>query len=256
MSEIKLLQDHDFKEYTRLSLEAYPAMFPEMREEQIENWVKLMQTQQKTGEDIQYIGYYRDHKLLGAMRLHTFTMNVHGVEMPAGGVGNICVDLTHKKEHIAKELMQYFHNLCMEKGIPFVLLWPFRHDFYRKMGYGYGRKYNKYMYKPVDLPRGDKTGVEFMGETDVDALLECFNRYASVTHGMIYKKRRFFERFINRFKVVGYVGGWISPGIICDDPVAAREVPYLLLPALVGGIPPFDPGALRRSKEEGPWVVV
>jgi predicted acetyltransferase len=182
-------------------------MFPEMSGEQIDNWVKRMQTQQKTGEDIQYYGYYRDGPLLGAMRTHTLKMNVYGAEMLAGGVGNICVDLTHKKEHIAKELMQYFHNLYMEMGAPIVLLWPFRHDFYRQMGYGYGRKYNKYMYRPVDLPRGDKTGVGFMGEADIDALLDCFNRYVSITHGMIYKKHSFFERFINRFKVVGYKNG-------------------------------------------------
>jgi predicted acetyltransferase len=85
-----------------------------------------------------------------------------------------------------------------------VLLWPFRHDFYTKMGYGYGRKYNKYMFKPADLPRGSKEGVSFMTDKDVDELLSCYNRYVSVTHGMIYKKRTFFERFLQQYKVVGY----------------------------------------------------
>jgi predicted acetyltransferase len=73
-----------------------------------------------------------------------------------------------------------------------------------KMGYGYGCKYNKYLIRPSDLPRGSKEGVSFMGPEDKTELLECFNRYASTTHGMIYKKEEFFERFLNRYKVVGY----------------------------------------------------
>ena len=83
-----------------------------------------------------------------------------------------------------------------------------------KMGYGYARKYNKYMYKPDDLPRGSKEGVGFMSEADIDDMLECFNRYAAKTHGMIYKARGFFERFIQRYKVVGYRAGDRIEGFI------------------------------------------
>jgi predicted acetyltransferase len=207
MGAIKLLADTDFKEYVRLNIEAFPAMYPKMSDDQIDGWIKRMQAQQATGADIQYYGYYGEGKLIGAMRIHTFNINVHSVEMSSGGVGNICVDLTHRKEHIGREMMEYYHRHFQEKGAPILLLWPFRHDFYMKMGYGYARKYNKYMYKPADLPPGSKEGVGFMGESDINDMLECFNRYTSATHGMIYKQRRFFERFIQRFKVVGYRNG-------------------------------------------------
>lgn len=204
---MKLLENHDFEEYVRLSLEAYPAMYPKMSDEEIDDWIKRMQDQQSKKAEIMYFGYYQDDKLLGAIRVHTFKMNVHGVQMLAGGVGNACVDLTHRKEHIAKEMMEYYHNYFREKNTPILVLWPFRHDFYMKMGYGYARKFNKYMYRPEDLPRGTKKGVSFMGEPDVDDMLECFNRYTSLTHGMIFKQRRFFERFIQRYKVIGYRNG-------------------------------------------------
>lgn len=207
MNLVRRLEPDDFKEYVRLSLEAYPAMIVDFTQEKEEGWAKRMQERQAEKGDIQYYGYFRDNKMLGAMRTHTFKINIHGVDMLAGGVGNICVDLTHKKEHIAKEMMEYYHKLYREMGAPFVLLWPFRHDFYRKMGYGYGRKFNKYSYKPSDLPLGSRDGVDFMGEDDIDALLECYNRSVSVTHGMIYKKRGFFERFIKNYKVVGYRNG-------------------------------------------------
>ncbi|TRO59758.1 GNAT family N-acetyltransferase, partial [Candidatus Bathyarchaeota archaeon] len=214
MGDVRLLEDLDFREYARLSLEAYPAMYSKMSDEQIDGWIKRMQVQQAEKSDIQYYGYYEEGKLLGAMRTHTFTMNVHGVDILAGGVGNVCVDLTHKKEQVAKKMMERFHRLYLDMGAPMVLLWPFRSDFYMKMGYGYSRKYNKYMYKPSDLPRGSKEGVGFMAESDVDDLLKSFNRYAAATHGMIYKKRRFFERFLQRYKVVGYRRGDHIEGFI------------------------------------------
>jgi predicted acetyltransferase len=207
MSVVKRLEPGDFKEYVRVTLEVYPSMFPSMSDQQIEVWIKRMQKQQKEDSDLEYFGYFREDKLLGAMRLHTFKMNVHGVDMLAGGVGNMCVDLTSKKEHIAKELMEYYHRHFWEMGAPLVLLWPFRHDFYMKMGYGYGCKYNKYKVKPGDLPKGSKDGVSFMRQEDKTELLGCFNRYASAKHGMIYKKEGFFDRFLNRYKVVGYKQG-------------------------------------------------
>jgi predicted acetyltransferase len=207
MGDVRLIGDDDFKEYIRLSLEAYPAMYPKLTDDQIDDWIKRMQEQQAKRDEIQYYGYYREDKLLGAMRLHTFKINVHGMEMDAGGVGNVCVDLAHRKEHIAKDMMKYYHNYFRKRSTPLLLLWPFRHDFYMNMGYGYAREYNKYMFKPDDLPSGSKKGVGFIGDTDVDDLLRCFNRYASKTHGMIFKKRRFFERFIQRYKVIGYREG-------------------------------------------------
>jgi predicted acetyltransferase len=214
MVNIKKLHDADFKDYARITLDAFPAMFPKMSEEQIDGWINRMKEQQVKGEDIQYYGYYQKESLLGVMRIHIFKINIYGVEMLTGGVGNICVDLAHKKEGIAKEMMEFFHKLFHNMGAPIVLLWPFRHDFYTKMGYGYGRKYNKYMFKPADLPRGSKEGVSFMTDKDVDELLSCFNRYVSVTHGMIYKKRTFFERFLQQYKVVGYKNNGQVEGFI------------------------------------------
>jgi predicted acetyltransferase len=204
MSVVKLLADEDFEKHVRISNEAYPAMFTTMSDERKAGWIKRMQEQQRLNVGIQYAGAWRNDKLVGTMRLHSFQMNVHGVIMSAGGVGNVAVDLRRKKEHIAKDLMEYYHKHYRDSGAPMALLWPFRPDFYRKMGYGYGRKMNKYSMKPDDLPRGCKEGVDYMGEGDIDALLECFNRYAKANHGMILKKRLFFERLLQRFKVVGY----------------------------------------------------
>jgi predicted acetyltransferase len=51
------------------------------------------------------------------MCLHDFTMDFLGVRIPAGGVGQVAVDLLHKKEHVAKEMMayspQHYQETCL-----------------------------------------------------------------------------------------------------------------------------------------------
>jgi predicted acetyltransferase len=49
--------------------------------------------------------------------------------MKAGGIGNVAVDLRRKKEHIAKDMMEYIHKHYRDSGAPMALLWPFRPDF-------------------------------------------------------------------------------------------------------------------------------
>jgi predicted acetyltransferase len=62
------------------------------------------------------------------MCLHDFTMDFLGVRIPAGGVGQVAVDLLHKKEHVAKEMMAYALRHYRELGVPLVSLYPFRPD--------------------------------------------------------------------------------------------------------------------------------
>jgi predicted acetyltransferase len=228
MSVVRLLSDEDFDEYTRLSFEAYPVMYGPLSEEQVEAWKGRMQTQQSKKGSVQYAGCFRDEKLVGIMRMHSFEINVHGTMMKAMGVGNVAVDLTRRKEHVSKEMMEYYHQWCLDEGASFAVLWPFRPDYYVKMGYGYGRKMNKYMFRPGDLPRGSKEGVRFMGTDDVDALHACFNDYARGTHGMILKHRSFYERLFRRYKVVGFEKGRVVEGFIAFKFKKLMEDHFLL----------------------------
>ena len=162
------------------------------------------------------------------MRLHSFEMNVHGRIVKAKGVGNVAVDLTRKKEHVSKEMMEYYHQWCLDEGASLAVLWPFRSDFYVKMGYGYGRKMNKYMFRPGDLPRGSKKGVRFMSMDDAEAMHACFNDYARGTHGMILKPKSFYERLFRRYKVVGYEKDGMIEGFIAFKFRKLREDHFLL----------------------------
>ncbi len=207
MSEVRLIRDDEFEDYARITLDSYPAMFTDVNDERRRGWIERMKAAQRDDDSINYYGCYRGGEMVGGMRLHDFNMTLYDNHVLVGGVGNVCVDPLRRKMHVSKELMEYFHRHYRGRGAKLVILYPFRPGYYVKMGYGYGRKMNQYRFRPMDLPRGPREDVSYLGESDAEALTACFNRYAHRTHGMIEKRKSYFERFPKRFKVVGYREG-------------------------------------------------
>lgn len=159
-----------------------------------------------------YVGLYRGDTLQGAARLHDFVMNVRGAQIPAAGIGMVAVDLAYKKEHVARDLMHGWLEYCRKQDIPFALLYPFRPDFYKQMGFGYGAKLSQYQAPPLALPaRGDKSHVVLLGADDGDRQLvgDCYARVAKQTHGLILKSDEELNRFFNNpaKRVAGYRDG-------------------------------------------------
>ncbi len=204
MSVIRLIEGGEFEEYIRQSLDAYPVMMENTPPETQKAWIENMKKTQVESGPIHYYGVFRGSKMVGGARYHDFDLNIHGAIVKAGGIANVFVDLLHKKEHVAKELMEHFHSHYLAKGAPITSLYPFRTDFYLQMGYGYGRKLNQYKVKPGDLPKGDKTGVDYLTIADAKKTEECYNRYAQATHGMVLKPEAAVTRLIQRNKVIGY----------------------------------------------------
>ena len=86
------------------------------------------------------------------MRLFDFRMTLHETAVSIGGVGGVAVDLAHKKQKVARDMILFFLRHYREKGAALTTLHPFRPDFYRQMGFGHGTKMNQYRVKPASLP--------------------------------------------------------------------------------------------------------
>ncbi|MBN2620358.1 GNAT family N-acetyltransferase [candidate division WOR-3 bacterium] len=186
-STIKRIPIKDLPAFVDIIADAYPGMKISAPEEKKKTVARLKQAARDPLTD--YYGLYRSHQLLGGMALYDFTMNYHSIDLPIPGVGLVAVDLLHKKEHVCKELIQFFHTFCRKKKVPMTALYPFRPDFYKKMGYGYGTKVNQYYFKPSDLPvRGFKEHVRYMEPGDHRAIKACYERFRTKHHGMFTER--------------------------------------------------------------------
>jgi len=184
---IRNIPKKDFPAFADIVANAYPGMNIRTSDEK----KKMIQRLNKASKDARtkYYGLYARNKLIGGMALYDFTMNFHSIMLPTGGVGLVAVDLLHKKEHVCKKLIEFFHYLYRKKKTPLTALYPFRPDFYKKMGYGFGTKMNQYYIRPADLPnRGSKRNVRYMMANDRTKIKTCYSRFHASHHGMFTER--------------------------------------------------------------------
>ena len=214
-SVIKKIPLSDIDAFIEIISKAYPAF-------SVTTPVERRKTRQRIvtlskDPTIDHYGLYRGGSLLGGMRTYDFTMNLFSKKALVGGVGLVAVDLCHKKEKICRDLIQYFIGVYKRKGASLVALYPFRPDFYRKMGFGYGTKINEYSIKPADLPRVSKRHIRFLAKGDRKSLKECADRYFMRHHGMFMIKRHELDYFFKRPEAVTvvYKKGRKISGYLC-----------------------------------------
>jgi predicted acetyltransferase len=215
-SEVRLLTAEEIREFAQISVNAYPGVSentPEFKERMIENMIRI----QDNVDSIKLFGLFRDGKLLGGMRAYYYQMNLFSRMIEVGGVGSVAVDLMHKKEKVAKELISFFIQHFQERGASFVMLYPFRPDFYKQMGFGYGPKMNQYKIKPDSFPGGSsKEGLVVLDETHTEQIRECYSTYTAGQHGMVLKTehelKMLFKNPANR--LIGYMKGETLEGYL------------------------------------------
>ncbi|BBB89698.1 MAG TPA: GNAT family N-acetyltransferase [Methylomusa anaerophila] len=203
---IRKLDETDFPGYVQLQGTAYPGFYsivPFPHQEMEERFIQL----QKEDPIRKFYGVFQDGGLVGGMQLYDFTLRFHDTRIPLGGIGSVATDFLHKKKKVAKEIITFFINHYRSKEYVLAALHPFRPDFYKKMGFGYGTKTNLYRVKPESLPHGHtKQNLRFCTKQDIPLLVSCHNRVSAKTHGMIEQDSVMMERFFRDpgIRVIGY----------------------------------------------------
>ena len=195
--------------FTEVFCDAYPGINIVTAEQK----KKFQERFSKTARDKRrhLYGIYVDEDLLGVIILFDFRLNLLGHMVPTGGGGSLAVSLMHKTEHVARDLMKFFFEHYRDSGSLMAALWPFRPDFYRQMGCGYGSKINQYAVKPSQLPKTDgKQNVRLLTKDDMPALLEFYNSMAHRRTGMIEDSIESLDLAFevrDRWKWIGFFDG-------------------------------------------------
>jgi predicted acetyltransferase len=178
-----LQTEAEWDQYTTIATNAYPGA----RVTDAAGKQRMKERGQKMQADpiISVMGLFEADEMRGIMRLYDFTMKLHGTKMLVGGIGGVGVDLLHKKERVAYDLLQYFQAHYREKGAALAALYPFRPDFYKQMGYGYGRKINQYRIQPAVLPDGNRQNVAALDASHRQALADCYQRILEASNGIM-----------------------------------------------------------------------
>ena len=206
--QIRMLSDgedpHLFPALARLLADAYPIMELDTTEDLAAFTERLRKL--VANPDSHWAIALRDGTLVGAMALYDYTMNVRGRDTATGGVGSVAVSLAHRKQGIARAMVAWYLEHYRERGATFAVLHPFRPDFYRAMGFGYGTPMQRFRFTPSALRADAARGTaRFLGSDDIDALHDCYERVRARTNGLIAKHREATERAFGN-PALRYVG--------------------------------------------------
>lgn len=202
MDEIRKLSLEEYDDFFQITANAYPGV-PYKHEP----FKERFKTIQEDNAAIDFYGFYRDEKMLAVLRLHDFSMNLRGARIPIGGLGGVAVDLLHKKEHVAKSMVELYEKQFLKWKFPMTILYPFRPDFYSKMGYGYGSQIMQFKLDPTALPvEKEKANLRFLSLEDLGSLDEFLENYTNTTHGMIRKHAKEYEGILKQkvSRLIGY----------------------------------------------------
>jgi len=115
-------------------------------------------------------------------------------------------------------MVEFYENHYENRGIPFGLLLPFRPDFYKNMGYGFGTKMNQYRLPTERIPAYfGKSDLRYVEQEDLNKLLYCHSRVVKKTHGMMIKfgdeirglSGDEYNRIVGNYDENGNINGYI-----------------------------------------------
>lgn len=191
---------------TDIFIHAYTGLgHSEKDREGVANWV-INSISTWPHQDI--YGIFEDDILLGGMCLLEFDLNTRGTILKAGGIGTVAVGLLHKKQKVARDLLLGALRHYRDKGIPLVTLYPFRADFYRRMGFGFGAQVQQFRLSPSAWPEREVRGnVRILAGSDEDRsnTLACYNCFLRRMNGMTQRLDwTMGDAFTPETKVIGY----------------------------------------------------
>lgn len=226
--EIKLITPDYIEDYLDIYLNAYPA-FKDIGDAGREKYRPKILYSMKNDKGIHFYGLFEDGHLAAVMKLIDFSINLFGKMQSATGLMSLGVHPLHKKKGAALEMVRFFENYAKEHGNSVAMLLPFRMDFYRSMGYGCGTKLDEYRIPSENLPKVDKSEMNYLrfltGE-DFSEMLKCHSAFAALNHGMA-------EKFEDEIRLMcedtqsrrvgcfenGVMTGYVSYRLVCESEV-------------------------------------
>jgi len=188
LSEIRRLRSGDLEDFSRIVRHAYPSIGSRSREA-VSEYAESLEKRTEEDDRLSYLGLFREDELLGGLMLNDFRMNLRGRTVPALGVSLVAVDLAHKRRHVCKELMQHVLERAEADGYALTTLYPFRPDFYRRMGFGFGSPVYELDLDPAQLPRSPlRERVRLLDEESAEEALELYRRLYRTTNGLLEKR--------------------------------------------------------------------
>lgn len=151
---------------------------------------------------------------------------IGGRPVGVGGVASIGVAPEARRAGIAHALIAHLLQKMKARGTPLSMLYPFRHDFYRKLGWGLTSAMHRYRLRPAALPLYPERGRVRPGEpSDIGALRRCYERSTTRGTGLLSRSEAVWQAMLAPDVVRVAVVTAEEPSRAIDGYVSYRMLP-------------------------------
>ncbi len=139
------------------------------------------------GLDITFAAELRG-RMVGAFRAYKMAESLNGALMPMMGLASVAVSPDARRRGVGKVMCRYALAHARERGDYVSVLYPFRPDFYRSLGWGLVGELHSFRFRPEELSLDDNSLHVRMGTLeDHDAIAACYDRVARASNGPILR---------------------------------------------------------------------
>ncbi len=94
----------------------------------------------------------QEGRMAGAFRVYDLLLHLHGRPLPTLGLAALAVDPSFRRRGVGAALCRAAMRLGRERGDLLSALYPFRVDFYARLGYALAGEFHRYRFPPAALP--------------------------------------------------------------------------------------------------------
>lgn len=155
--------------------------------------VRMLETGDRYGGlDTVLVARARDGALVGACKIYPMRQRMAGVAMPMMGLAAVAVVPAARRHGVGAHLCQRAMEAARERGDVISTLYPFRVDYYQRLGWGLVGELHDFRFETAALP-ADAGAVHVRparGAADGDAIGACYARAIAPATGPIERDAR------------------------------------------------------------------
>jgi predicted acetyltransferase len=118
-----------------------------------------------------------NHQIVASLNLVPYHIWIGGARLPMVGVATVANRLEARRRGYASQLCSAAIQQGYQQGYVVSILYPFRYNFYRKLGWGAIGEAIEYNFSPRSLPSFSTDGVRRFQIADLFAIASCHQRF-------------------------------------------------------------------------------
>jgi predicted acetyltransferase len=157
-------------------------------------------------------------RLAAALKTTSYTQYLAGTALPMLGLAAVGVAPWARRRGLATALCSHALEGAYRRGDVVSVLYPFRPEFYHRLGWALVGELHAYLFAPEQLADSGDPHVRLAGPTDRAAIAGCYQRVAGESNGLIERDEYHWRKHLD----APFTYAWVPEGSVVSGYMIVR----------------------------------